>query len=96
MASEHITHGNIFDDLGLDRAEAENLKIRARLMYSITRFVRNHGLTQEDAAKHFGVSQSRISKLLAGKINDFTIDALINMHAAAGIPVTLEIGEVPA
>lgn len=92
MGISHTTTGSIFDDLGLGKEEAANLKIRARLMDSLIAFVEERSLTQAEAAEHFGVGQPRISLLLSGSIDKFTIDALINMHAAAGIPVTLDIG----
>ena len=92
----HVTRGSIFDDLGRSVEEAGNLKIRAKLLDSLIDYVRTHGLTQEEAARHFGTSQPRVSDMLHGRISKFTIDALINMHAAASIPVSVEIGKVPA
>lgn len=96
MAIIHTTTGSVFDDLGFGKEKAENLKIRARLMDSLIDFVEDRGLTQAEAAEHFGVSQSRVSRLLSGNISQFTIDALINMHSTAGIPVRVDIGKVAA
>ena len=90
----HVTPagGNIFRDLGFPPAEAENLKIRSDLMTALQRLMLDRGLTQVQAARLFGVSQPRISDLKRDKIDRFTIDALINMLACAGVSVRFEIG----
>ena len=94
MAITHTTTGSIFDDLGFGKEQAENLKIRAQLMESLIDFIEDRSLTQAEAAERFGVSQSRVSRLLNGSISQFTIDALINMLSAAGIPVRVDVGKL--
>ena len=89
---EHTTHGSIFDDLGRSAEEAENLKIRAQLLDSLIDYIETRELSQEEAARRLGTSQPRVSYVLNGRISKFTIDALINMHVHAGIPVRIEIG----
>lgn len=86
---EHVTpaDGNVFADLGFPPEEAENLKVRSRLMIEIIRLVRDRGLKQKQAAELFGVSQPRISELMHCKIDEFSIDSLINMLAHAGMTV---------
>ena len=51
------------------------------------------GLIRSQAAKLFGVTQSRISDLMRGKINVFSLDALVNMAVAAGLRVEMQIVE---
>jgi len=89
----HITPGgtNIFLDLGFEPEEAANLKIRSDLMREIDTFIRSEGLTQAKAAKLFGVTQPRISNLLKGKIELFSIDSLVKMLAAVGRRVEVEV-----
>jgi predicted XRE-type DNA-binding protein len=91
--SEEITRsgGNVFEDLGFAREEAENLKVRSALMASIRSIVERDGLTQARAAEMFGVSQPRVSDLVRGKIELFSIDALVNMLGAAGRQVEITI-----
>ena len=89
----HITKGSIFDDLGFDPAEAQNLKIRAALMRAITKYINDKKLTQVTAAKLMGVTQPRISDLVKGKISLFTIDMLVNMLANARIFVSVVVDE---
>lgn len=90
---EHVTpaDGNVFLDLGSPREEAENLRVRSRLMIAIIRMTRERGLKQKQAAKLFGVSQPRISDLTRGKIDEFTIDSLVNMLGHAGFRVDVSI-----
>ncbi|HEX6371307.1 MAG TPA: XRE family transcriptional regulator [Longimicrobium sp.] len=90
---EHVTpaDGNIFADLGFPPEEAVNLRIRSRLMVEAIRIIRARGLKQKKAAELFGVSQPRISDLTRGKIDEFTIDSLVNMLAHAGVTVEVSV-----
>jgi len=90
---KHTTTGSIFDDLGFDEAETENLKIRASLMRAIEKYISEHKLTQAAAALLMGVSQPRVSDLITGKIDKFTIDMLVNMLAKAHVSIALVIDD---
>lgn len=81
--------GNVFRDLGFDEAEAEHLRIRSTLMIAVRKVIEDRGLNQKDAAKLFGVTQPRISNLVRGRIDLFSIDTLVDMLARAGIYVDL-------
>ena len=85
-----MTKKNIFDDLGFDTAEAANLRIRAELMLVIKNYIEKNKLTQLKAAKLMRVDQPRISKLLNGHIELFTIDVLVQMLERVGIHMTLK------
>jgi len=81
--------GNIFTDIGFPPGEAENLLMRAELMLQIRRA--SKGLTQAEAARMFGVTQPRMNDLLRGKIEKFSLDALVNMLGRAGLRVAVQI-----
>ncbi|OGA42401.1 MAG: hypothetical protein A3G24_22145 [Betaproteobacteria bacterium RIFCSPLOWO2_12_FULL_62_13] len=83
--------GNVFLDLGFDKEEAENLKLRAKLMMRIEDYYRRSGLTQADAAKRLGLAQPRLNALLKGRIGLFSLDALVNMASRAGMRVELRV-----
>jgi predicted XRE-type DNA-binding protein len=83
--------GNVFRDLGFDREEAEHLKLRSDLMIEIRKVIEARRLTQAAAAALFGVSQPRISDLVRGKIDLFSIDTLIDMLAHAGVRVSFVV-----
>ena len=83
--------GNVFRDLGFAPKEAESLRLRARLMAELKRLIQARNLTQNSAAKLFGVTQPRISDLVRGKIDLFSIETLIDMLTRAGIRVQLRL-----
>jgi len=83
--------GNVFRDLGFEKAEAENLKLRSELMMRIDEFYRRSGMTQSDAAKALGLTQPRLNALLKGKIGLFSLDALVNIAGRAGLNVRLVV-----
>ena len=85
----HISCGNVFADLGFDPAEAAVLKLRAELMIKIEQRVRDQNLTQTQAAKLLGVSQARVSDLLSGKFNKFSLDMLAKLAERIGLHCTL-------
>lgn len=83
--------GNVFRDVGFPPDEAHNLLLRAELMMRVERFVKEHGLTQAAAAKALGVTQPRLNQLLKGKIELFSLDALVRMLANAGLRVEMTV-----
>ena len=84
--------GNVFRDLGFSTEEATHLKIRSDLMIRLSRLIETRGLTQAQAAELFGVTQPRISDLVRGKIDRFSIDTLIAMLGHAGVKVQIVLG----
>lgn len=80
---------NIFADMGIPKSKAEPLKLRSDLMIKIERYIQDNKLTQAQAAELFGIDQPRLSKLLKGRIDLFTIDKLISMLSNVDIKVTL-------
>ncbi|WP_422303397.1 helix-turn-helix domain-containing protein [Candidatus Binatus sp.] len=88
------TIGNVFRDLGFGAREAESLRLRAELMVEVRRLIRSRKLTQRAAANLLGVTQPRISDLIRGKIDLFSIDTLVNMLARGGMRVQVRISGV--
>ncbi|CAG0990335.1 hypothetical protein MYXO_02363 [Myxococcaceae bacterium] len=89
MATRRLrrSSGNVFRDLGFSAEESENLRIRSEMMVRLARVIDDRGLTQAEAARIFGVTQPRVSDLVRGKIDLFSIDMLVNMLAKAGLQV---------
>jgi predicted XRE-type DNA-binding protein len=79
--------GNVFRDLGFPAEAAEHLKIRADLMIELTKLLKARGLTQARAAALLGVTQPRVSDLMRGKFERFSIDTLVEMLSHAGVKV---------
>jgi len=82
--------GDVFRDLGFSGEEAGNLKIRTDLMIRLGKVIKSRGLTQADAAELFGVTQRRVSDLVRGKIDRFSIDTLVAMLGRSRRPPPLE------
>jgi predicted XRE-type DNA-binding protein len=85
--------GNVFADLGFGAEEAEHLRIRSALMGTIRRVIQDRGLTQARAAVLLGVTQPRVSDLMRGKIDLFSIDTLVEMLARAGLRIEVRVAE---
>lgn len=73
---------------------AANLQIRADLMQQIRDYIEQQALTQAQAAQLFGVPQPRISEIVQGKVELFTVDKLINLLASIGRQVEVTLKEV--
>jgi len=80
---------NVFEALEDDPAVADNLRLRAEMMNELRNHIEQEGITQEEAARLMSMTQPRISDLVRGKIDRFTIDMLVNMLARVGIHVEL-------
>ena len=83
--------GNVFTDLGFAPGEAAVLALRADLMARLRVMVQTEGWTQAQAAQRFGIAQSRVSDLLRGKWDKFSLDMLITLATRAGRKVELEL-----
>jgi len=94
MNNEEQTFASVWDAIEDTPAEAENMKLRSALMIALKQHIARKGLSQSQAAKLFGVTQPRVSDLLRGKINLFSLDTLINMATAAGLHIELRINEL--
>jgi predicted XRE-type DNA-binding protein len=82
---------NVFRDLGFPEPEAQNLLLRADLMIAIQRYLRRAGLSQTEAARKLGITQPRLSDLARHRIERFSLDALVNLAAKAGLNVRLTV-----
>lgn len=89
MTNERYT--NVWDAIEGQPAEAENMKLRSELMIALKQRITQLELSQAQAAQRLGVTQPRVSDLLRGKINLFGLDALVNMAAAVGLRVDLQV-----
>ena len=83
--------GNVFTDLGFGPGEAAVMGLRADLMARLRMLVQTEGWTQAQAAERFGIAQSRVSDLLRGKWDKFSLDMLITLAARAGRKVELAL-----
>ncbi|TAL70974.1 MAG: XRE family transcriptional regulator [Burkholderiaceae bacterium] len=76
---------SVWDAIEDTPPEAASMRARSSLMMNLAEVIRQQGMTQAEAAALFGVTQPRISDLMRGKINLFSLDTLIDMAATAGM-----------
>ena len=90
---ERITKssGNVFTDLGFSKEEAAVLAMRAELMARLRTVIDERGWTQQEAAKRLGIGQSRVSDLVRGKWEKFSLEMLITLATRAGMRVSVKI-----
>ena len=84
--------GNIFVDLGFAPEEAAVLTMRADLMARLRLVVERKKWTQAHAAQALGISQSRVSDLVRGKWEKFSLDMLLILATRAGLKPKLQLG----
>lgn len=80
---------NLFRDLGFSADEAEHLRVRSDLMISVQKTIAARRLTQAEVADLLGVTQPRVSDLVRGRLDLFSIETLIDMLTHLGIRVKL-------
>ena len=83
--------GNVFLQLGFEPAEAAVLQMRANLMGDLRIYIDKNGLTQAEAAKRLGIAQSRVSDLVRGKWERFSLEMLITLETRLGRTVRVEL-----
>ena len=80
---------NLFRDLGFREPEAQNLALRSGLMIQIEESVKRSGMTQARIAARLGLTVPQRNALLKGKIERFTLEALVIVATRLGMKVRL-------
>ncbi len=86
--------GNVFQDLELE--DSDELLIKAKLASRISSIIEKRGLTQVQAANILGADQPKVSALLNGRLDGFSIERLIRFLRALNIRVDLTFTESKA
>ncbi|HUA34868.1 MAG TPA: helix-turn-helix transcriptional regulator [Candidatus Binataceae bacterium] len=81
--------GNIFQALGL--ANADVLQVKADLVHKIAVIIEKRRLTQVEAVRILGVSQPKISALLHGRVEGFSIERIMKYLAALDHDVSIVV-----
>ena len=84
-------YASVWDAIADTPQEAENLRLRSELMDKMTVLIEENNWKQAEAASRCGVTQPRINDLLRGCISRFSLDALVNIAAALGRRVHVEL-----
>ncbi len=83
--------GNVFADLGLP--DADLLLVKADLTMRISQIIRKRGLNQTKAAVLLGIDQPKVSALLRGQLDGFSIERLVRFLIALGCEIELKVKE---
>lgn len=78
----HATH---------DAETASKMALKMDLSIFITDCIKKMGLKQHEAAARLNVTQSRVSELANGKIEKFTLDAMMDMLDKLGFRTSLNL-----
>ncbi|MBI2911549.1 MAG: XRE family transcriptional regulator [Chloroflexi bacterium] len=81
--------GNVFADLGLP--DAEELDLKAELVYRISAILAERELTQAQAAEILGIGQPKVSTLLRGRLEGFSVERLLRFLTALGCDVEIAV-----
>ncbi|MET7242237.1 XRE family transcriptional regulator [Methylobacterium sp. EM32] len=85
------TFANVFDALTDDPVEAANMTARADLLLQIRERIRSWDLPQEQAAARLHLTRPRLNDLMRGKLDKFSLDALVNIATAAGFVLRIHL-----
>lgn len=80
-----VIKGDIFDNIGISRSEASELRMRADILDAILRVVEREKLTQSQLAVLLDDHQPNMSDLVNGKIAKFSIEKLVRYADRLGI-----------
>lgn len=83
--------GDVFRDLGFSEQESEDLRLRSDLMIELKRQLDALGESQADVAARLGISQPRVSNLMRGRIDLFSLDSLVVLLGRLGSRVTIAV-----
>lgn len=91
-----ISAGNVFEDIGFDKATAVRLSHKADLVGVLRRCQQERGLSQSEFGQLVGIPQPRLSRLYGGKIAGMSTDKLLEAIARLGGHVTIRVEPHPA
>ncbi|PMV23960.1 MULTISPECIES: helix-turn-helix domain-containing protein [unclassified Pseudomonas] len=86
----------VWDALEDTPQQAANMRLRSKLLLELCQTIRRWELSQKDAAQRLGISQPRLNDVLTGKIDKLSLDALVNLSAAAQMNVDICFNGLPA
>lgn len=90
---EREIFASVWDAVEDSAAEAANMRARSELMIALKSKIESWNLNQTEAARRLGVTQPRLNDLMRGRLDKFSLDALVNLAQSAGLAVRLEIGD---
>jgi len=92
-ANVNTAFDSVWDAICDTPEEANHMRLRSEVMARLEAYIKEHDLTQKQAAKVFGVTQPRVSDLVRRRFNRFTLDSLLDMGVRAGLYADITLSE---
>jgi predicted XRE-type DNA-binding protein len=86
-----FSSGNVFRDLELPNAD--ELEIKANLAIKIGQIITRRGLSQIKAAALLGIDQPKVSAIVRGHLEKFSIERLCEFLTRLGCDVDIQVRE---
>jgi len=80
---------DVFHDLGLP--DADELLTKSKLAIAIQSTIEARRLTQAQAAKLMGIDQPKVSKIIRGRLSDFSTERLLYYLVHLGLDIEIVI-----
>ena len=90
------TFTSVWDAIEDTPQAAASMKARSTLLMELANVIQKRSMSQSEAAEFFGVTQPRISDLVRGKIDLFSLDTLMNMASTAGMSPVVKLSKPKA
>jgi predicted XRE-type DNA-binding protein len=87
---------NVFIDLGFNEEEAAGLKLKSYLFMALQEIIRASSMTQCEVAEVIGADQPKVSKILKGKFNEFSIERLTGYLQRIGYDIHISTNPCPS
>lgn len=85
--------GNVFADLGFD--QPEEMQAKAQIAYHIAKIINHRHLTQKEAADELGLTQPKVSNIMAGRLDGFSLEKLMMLMVKLNRDVDIVIKKKP-
>jgi len=82
---------SVWDAIEGSPTEVAHMKLRSNLVVAIREVVESWKVTQVAAAKRLGVTQPRMNDLVRGRIDKFSLDALMKHAVEAGLSIHVKV-----
>lgn len=90
---QSIGSGNVFEDLGLPNSD--ELMAKAKLASQVSSIIQHRHLTQAAAADLLGITQPRVSDLVRGRLDKFSLEKLLDFLLALDRDVEIVVRRKP-
>lgn len=90
---------NVFADLGFNEEQAAGMKLKSYLFMSLQEAIKNSmkkdGINQTEVAAVIGADQAKVSKILNGKLDEFSIERVTEYMQKLGYDIHISTTPTP-